>query len=428
MLTKREVLSTLARLSDLPLWLAGGVGVDFHHGRWTRDHHDIDLAAFAEDRGLLESALRTRGFELTRDRGWITNWTGGMSLAFLERVDATTGEIVVRDSSDGVVPGIYPCVPGNLDRTRRRTLEGVEFPIVSADDEWVYTMGFRAFRPGAATRDARDRRLLEAEIDDIDRLRPLVARRRPLARTGQVVARPFAGEADLIAIQRLASDRWPAGHHPGGLAWSVTTNQVPDLRLSEDGDELVDFTWPGEGVERSSTTPLAAVMRRAATDDVPAPPAGYQVRAVDADELAARVEVHRAAWDPHHLPWHPDHRPAHPPEARRGHTLEMYEQVRRAWMYDPAVDLVAVAPDTSLAGCCIAWLDPRTGVAEIEPLGVVPAHRRRGVAQALCHEATRRVAQAGGRELIVGQWPDPAYPAPAGAARKAGFDLVRHPA
>src|SRR6266550_2802543 len=108
MLNKRTVLESLRSLQGLPLWLAGGVAVDFHVGRWTRDHHDIDLVAFASDRELLSRGLGRRGFALVRDRGWITNWTGGVSLAFEERVDDVTGNLVVRDSSDGVIPGVYP--------------------------------------------------------------------------------------------------------------------------------------------------------------------------------------------------------------------------------------------------------------------------------------------------------------------------------
>jgi hypothetical protein len=43
-----EILDTLsllnARLSE-PVWLFGGVAVDFLVGRWTRPHGDIDLNA-----------------------------------------------------------------------------------------------------------------------------------------------------------------------------------------------------------------------------------------------------------------------------------------------------------------------------------------------------------------------------------------------
>ena len=118
--------------------------------------------------------------------GWITNWTGAMSLAFEERVDDVTGNIVVHDGTDGVIPGIYPGVPGNLDSTRWKTLEGVRFRVASAEDEWVYTMGFRAFRPGAPLRDPLDRQLLETQIENLDALRARIGLRLPLARSGQI--------------------------------------------------------------------------------------------------------------------------------------------------------------------------------------------------------------------------------------------------
>lgn len=79
--------------------------------------------------------------------------------------------------------------------------------------------------------------------------------------------------------------------------------------------------------------------------------------------------------------------------------------MRKAWLYDPALDLVAVADadrDGRFAACCIAWFDPATGVCEIEPLGVAPKHRRRGLAVALCLEVANLVADAGaGRDRRV---------------------------
>lgn len=443
MLSKPEVLDTVRRLSDLPLWLVGGVAADFHVDRWTRDHGDIDLVAFAEDRRPLEAALRSRGFALERDRGWITNWTRRVSLAFEERVDAVTGNIVVRDARDGVIPGIYPEPPGNLDPSRWRELEGVRFRVASAESDWVYTMGFRAFRPGAPVRERTGLRLLESIISDVDVLRPWIGGRLPLTRAGRVEARPFSGDADLVAMQRLVSVLWPEGRHPGGLAWSVTTDQLDELVLYEDGDELVGFVGHEDGVPLIAAVPEALdhiaatagiervqgtgrLMRRGATADVPPAPNGHSVRSVREDEVDARVQVHRESWNPHDLPWHRDHKPSYAKDARSGHSREIYDRVRRAWMYDPFLDLVAVASDGTLAGSCIVWFDPRTATAEIEPLGVVPAHRRRGIAGALCHEATRRVAELGGRELFISQQPNESYPAPAGAYARAGFEVVDH--
>ena len=81
-------------------------------------------------------------------------------------------------------------------------------------------------------------------------------------------------------------------------------------------------------------------------------------------------------------------------------------------------------PAGDLAGSCIAWYDSATGWAEIEPLGIVPAHRRRGLAVALCLEVARRVSELGGRELFINTGPRDDYPAPAGAYAKAGFVSV----
>jgi GNAT superfamily N-acetyltransferase len=277
--------------------------------------------------------------------------------------------------------------------------------------------------------------------------------------------------ADLVRMQRLASRLWPLGFHPGGLAWAVATDQFGDaVVLFGDGDDVVAFAGADQdrllgqadparpdaaraivewflerdpsgtmrvavvdadavfraalesaGFARLDNGPPVHLMRRDASTAVPRPPAGYAVRSVAPHETAARSAVHREAWNPHALPWHPDHRPDYPPEAASTHGEARYDRVRAAPLYDPDLDLVAVTADGTFAGCCIAWLDPATASAEIEPLGVVPAHRRRGVAGALCHEATRRVAAKGGREVVINAGPNAAYPAPAGAYAKAGF-------
>lgn len=152
-----------------------------------------------------------------------------------------------------------------------------------------------------------------------------------------------------------------------------------------------------------------------------APASGYTIRNVQPDEHADRVAVHRSAWRPADLPFHPDHRPHMDASWTSSFTAETYRRVQAAGLYDPSLDLVAIAPDGSLAGCCIGWLDPATGWAEIEPLGVVPAHRRRGLALALCAEVARRVALSGGHHVFINTGPSEMYPAPYQAYRKAGF-------
>lgn len=250
-----------------------------------------------------------------------------------------------------------------------------------------------------------------------------------------MVPRPFVGAGDARAMQELASRLWPLGWHPGGLGWALARGQLADdIVLFEEGGALVGWAArsgvhdDGEllaqvepsradvaeeiagwfvatadaprlsievalgdsllaaALERSGFDPdrarRGAEMFRRAERDPWGGARGYAIRPVRDDELSERVEVHRRAWRPASLPW-ADGRDLNP-AAESSFTADGYAAVRQTWLYDPELDLVAVAPDGSLAGCCIAWLDAATGVAEIEPLGVAPEHRRNGVAVALC--------------------------------------------
>ena len=152
-------------------------------------------------------------------------------------------------------------------------------------------------------------------------------------------------------------------------------------------------------------------------------PDGYRIRSVRAGEEDARVEVHRRAWRPATLPWPGDPPPSVTAETTSRFTAALYAQVQATWLYDPAFDLVVEAPDGSLAACCIAWLDQATGCAEIEPVGVVPEHRRRGLASAMCWQVIKQVKAAGGRQVYINIAPNPAYPAPAQTYLAAGFDF-----
>jgi hypothetical protein len=189
-MTKDEVLARLRVLARMerPVWLAGGVAVDFHVGRWTRDHHDIDLVTFEEHRDGLDEELTHLGFERTDDRGWITNWTnaghspGEVSLAYERRLDETTGALVMLASYDGVEPGIYPGFPGNLSLERFGTLDDVRFRVSSAEDEWAYATAFTTIRPGARARATvrHNLDLLETVIENLDVVRAYAGRRLPL--------------------------------------------------------------------------------------------------------------------------------------------------------------------------------------------------------------------------------------------------------
>jgi GNAT superfamily N-acetyltransferase len=274
-------------------------------------------------------------------------------------------------------------------------------------------------------------------------------------------------------MQQLASRLWPRGPHAGGLGWEAASEQLPhDLVLAgEDGvagwagltlgelvlqadpaspeaarvlvewavqvaggAEMTVTVFDGDEVVRSAVTKAGFVRRpaagtvvgmfRDASPDGAVLPAGYRIRSVRDGELGARVEAHRAAWRPAALPWPAEVPPTASPEATSRFTASHYEQVRRTWLYDRTRDLVVEAPDGSLAACCIAWWDPAVRCAEIEPLGVAPEHRRRGLATAMCMEVAAQVTALGGNQVFINVGPRLDYPAPAATYVTVGFEIV----
>ena len=291
-----------------------------------------------------------------------------------------------------------------------------------------------------------------------------------------MIVRP-AEPGDLAAMQQLASRLWPSGWHPGGLGWGLSRHALADslvvavdegasggvvgfagrggdeiTHVERDRDDVADAlvawlldvdedapitVWDGAdalarsvvraGLEPVGREPWSAMFLDvgAVGDDPRRHVEGYTIRPVSADEVAARVDVHRAAWKPSSIPYI-DGRPVDP-AAESSFTAAAYEAVRGAWLYDRSLDLVAVADDDAsgrFAACCIAWFDPGTGVCEIEPLGVAPDHRRRGLAIALCLEVAHQVAERGGTHVFINAQPQPGYIASSAAYFAAGFELV----
>jgi ribosomal protein S18 acetylase RimI-like enzyme len=101
-------------------------------------------------------------------------------------------------------------------------------------------------------------------------------------------------------------------------------------------------------------------------------PPGYTARGLrGADEADAWVALHRAAFGTENM------------------TLEYKLVMMRQPDYDPKLDLVAVAPDGSLAAYVVASIDRELIAASgiqagfTDPVATHPAHQRRGLARAL---------------------------------------------
>lgn len=182
-----SILATLCELNrhiTQPLWLFGGVAVDFMVGRWTRPHSDIDLNSFAEYRAGLTRELHQIGYR-TDDSGWLTHWYQQGSdrfieIVFLERDAGGAPVLHIRPGDPAGVPGIYPLLPDHLDPNRFAELDGVHFRVASPEGEWL------ARANGVDVVDGRQRepkldhdlRLLETLIpaDDLIRLKSMLKR------------------------------------------------------------------------------------------------------------------------------------------------------------------------------------------------------------------------------------------------------------
>jgi len=129
-------------------------------------------------------------------------------------------------------------------------------------------------------------------------------------------------------------------------------------------------------------------MLRSLDEPIPdvALPAGFEVRAVAADEISDRAAGQRDVW----LPW----------------TVgEVSDDDYACFMqlpgYHRALDIVAVAPDGVIAAYVNGWIDPVNRIGDFGPVGAIPAYRRRGLTRAVLLEGLRRMKAHGMNRVCV---------------------------
>jgi len=174
-----DTLSLLnARLSE-PVWLFGGVAVDFLVGRWTRPHGDIDLHAYADSRERLTRSWRRSDFAAPTRAGsrigGATTGRGGWSWSSWSGRKTISAVLVIAPDAPVGVPGRYPMPAGYLDPERYATLDGVRFRVCSPSGEWLARTNARQVIAGRQ-RDPKlehDRLLLERLLgpEEVSRLR-----------------------------------------------------------------------------------------------------------------------------------------------------------------------------------------------------------------------------------------------------------------
>jgi GNAT superfamily N-acetyltransferase len=95
-------------------------------------------------------------------------------------------------------------------------------------------------------------------------------------------------------------------------------------------------------------------------------------------------------------------RPNRPHPMIGGNGDQVEARLRQCSLYDPTLDLSMEAPDGTVAGYALFWLDPATGVGMLEPMRVEAAFQRRGLARALLTAGLDRLAVKGALRLKVG--------------------------
>ena len=112
---------------------------------------------------------------------------------------------------------------------------------------------------------------------------------------------------------------------------------------------------------------------------LPPPPDGFTLRHVCESDLEDRVALHSAAWAP-----------------ASGFNVDFYRSVRSMReVFEPELDIVAVAADGTFASYTIAWIDPVSRIGSFEPFGTRPEFRGTGVSEAVIYEGFRRMIGRG---------------------------------
>lgn len=111
--------------------------------------------------------------------------------------------------------------------------------------------------------------------------------------------------------------------------------------------------------------------------DLPAvPEISYEIRGAALDDVEGIAAAHRSAFG---STWTPDE----------------YQTYMTTPPYLPEREVIAVAPDGTVAGFAVVWIDPISKVGYFEPVGVHKDHTRRGVGTAVLTAGLHLMRSAG---------------------------------
>lgn len=160
--------------------------------------------------------------------------------------------------------------------------------------------------------------------------------------------------------------------------------EAPDLMTTtvEDNQERVDLL-EAAGYKRDSDSVVYMECPLDQRIETPSLPEGFTIRGAWADEGSAWVALHRAAFGTENM------------------TLEYRHSMTAQDHYDPALDLVAVAPDGSLAAYVFCYANKEENalsgrnIGYTDPVATHPNYRRQGLSRALLLTGLRLLQECG---------------------------------
>ncbi len=208
---------------------------------------------------------------------------------------------------------------------------------------------------------------------------------------GRLVGYAMLGEDPSFDCQVLPERAW-SGLETEALAWAE--GRLADLRRGGAqgwGDPLVAIArrddtrriafLEAHGFRRGEHVEVSLLRSLDGPIPAPTPPPGCRVRAVAGEEdLPDRAAIEREVWSPY-------------PVSRIGD--DDYARLMRLPGYDRELDVVACAPDGTIAAYVNNWLDPVNRIGVCGPVGTRAAYRRRGFARAALLESLRRLRERG---------------------------------
>ncbi len=228
----------------------------------------------------------------------------------------------------------------------------------------------------------------------------LEARMLELAEAALAVSEPLADDGPGLAEEGrsgLAEDRAAAGTSVPAVAEEAAERRRLVVWAGAD-DRMRTALLEQRGYRRSDVAERRWRRSLRTVPEVAPLPQGYRLRPLgDGLDLLERCYASGLAF-------HDDVRVA----AENRDDPGWYRNVQRAPLYRRDLDLVAEAPDGAIAGFVTVWFDDATRSAYLEPVGVVPAHRRRGLARALVSGALAAAQRIGATQAFVGGYDDAA--------------------